>query len=135
MTMPLIIPRLTLKEIACHGLTLSFLKTAVSTINECEKPSIIANIVICFAVNDKEAIAPKAAYRFKVFPNTRTIAASPGKPNANIIGLNMKAIQSIIGVNLIIVITRYTGTNIFDKSHKVLNPLDIPRLNVSKVTI
>lgn len=74
--------------------------------SECEKANITANIVICLMVKDKEAIAPSAAYMFKVFPKTKTIAASPGKPNKNIIGLNATEIQSINGVNLIKVINK-----------------------------
>ena len=86
--------------------TFNFLKMAVSTIIECEKANITASMVICFTVKVKDAIAPNAAYKFKVLPNTKTMAASPGNPNINISGLNSMDIHPMIGVNLINVTIR-----------------------------
>ena len=130
---PLNRQRLNRKLTILNPETLSFLKIAVSTIKECENASITAKMVICLAVNVNEAMAPSAAYKFKVFPSTSTIAASPGSPNKNITGLNTTAIQFSTGVIPINVTTRYTGTNTLDKIHKVLNPFIKPRLMVSTI--
>jgi len=130
---PLIIQSPTLNETIFSVGTFNLLKIAVSTIIEWEKANITANIVICFTLKVNEAIAPKAAYKFKVLPRTKTIAASPGNPNRNINGLKIIEIQPIIGVNLINVIIRYTGTKTRDRIHNVFNPLTKPLFNVSKV--
>lgn len=87
-----------LNETILTAETFNFLKIAVSTINEWENANMTARMVICLKVSVKDAIAPSAAYRFNELPRTSTIAASPGKPNKNMSGLNNTEMKSIIGV-------------------------------------
>lgn len=75
-----------------------FFAKAVSTRRLWQNESIIARMDISFIESVREAMAPTAAYKFTALPITKTIAASPGKPNKFIIGAKRFEIQLIIGV-------------------------------------
>lgn len=60
---------------------------------------LTAKMKTSFTVKSKERIAPIPAYKFNVFPKTRGIAASPGKPITCINGSINEMSQGKTGVN------------------------------------
>src|SRR5699024_3655550 len=100
-----------------HQLTPTFDATDDSINKLCEKESIIAIIKTSFTVNSKDTIATIAAYKFKKFPKTNCIAASPGKPIKCIIGASKSMNQGKIGVYCKIVTAIVTGKTIFPNIH------------------
>src|SRR5699024_390934 len=98
-----------------HQLTPVREATADSINKLCEKDNIIARIKTSFTVKSNETIAPIPAYKLSVFPSTRGIAASPGKPMNSINGDTKRMNQSSTGVNCKMVTIIVTGKTILPK--------------------
>src|SRR5699024_273825 len=98
-----------------HQLTPTREAKADSINKLCENESIIAIIKTSFTVNSKDTIAPMASYRFKALPNTRGIAASPGKPIKPISGATKSINQGKICVYCKMVTATVIGKTILPK--------------------
>src|SRR5699024_6496317 len=99
------------------------LEATVDSMNKlCEKESITAKINTSFTEKSKEIIAAMPAYKFKLFPKTKGTAASPGKPNKPMIGLNNSIIHGKIGVCCRIVTINVIGKITFPNVHVTCNP-------------
>src|SRR5699024_1295035 len=105
-----------------HQLTPVRDATADSINKLCEKDNIIARIKTSFTVKSNETIAPIPAYKLRVLPSTRGIAASPGKPINSIKGDTKRINQSSTGVNCKIVTITVTWNTIFPNVHETRTP-------------
>src|SRR5699024_1075546 len=111
-----------------HQLTPTRDANADSINKLCEKDSIIAIINTSFTVNSNDTIAPIAAYKLRAFPNTRGIAASPGKPINFISGAIKSINHGNTGVYCNIVTAIVIGKTIFHNVHASDKPFLKPRL-------